>query len=569
MKKIISFLIFTILFAFSSFSQEIEYKEHEFFNKLRQYKDSHNDSLLFYANKMKASTSKCDQMVGMINEAYFLYRKRDYVNAKKSLKHTITKINELIEKHPNYSCLITEKANALHRLFWTLKNQEEYESAYKQLIKISEINTTYNLKPALTKKVNVEISKAYIKYKLGLEEESKKILTQVIKLLPGLYELSKQYPYIKPKTKEANIYNLLGETNLSLGKKTNTTKFIDSASYYFDKAYKLAKEFSPPNPDSEFMYALKKTEILISKKKFNEAIALTDTYKRISHKKNYSKRPEYLNKAICFHNLNTTDSAIFYANRLLRTPELKKTNLITAYDILSNQYVNKNQLDSAYKYSKLTLKEFNEAKEQKQITYQLLYDNDIEKIKELNRSIIQKEKKKNIGIILLAVSVVILISLFFLFKRKNYKKEIETIVTSKNELILKNKEDNTNQKVAYNIDDELEQKIIQEINKIDTDLSFLDQNFTINSISKKLQTNSTYISFVFNKNKKETFKQYYSRKKIEYIVDMLKKNKLYRNYSVQALAEEVGYSNASAFTRVFKKHMNVTPSAYVKSLESN
>ena len=38
-------------------------------------------------------------------------------------------------------------------------------------------------------------------------------------------------------------------------------------------------------------------------------------------------------------------------------------------------------------------------------------------------------------------------------------------------------------------------------------------------------------------------------------------------YSIQALAEELGYTNASAFTRAFKKQIGVTPSVFLKSLD--
>ncbi|WP_416370340.1 helix-turn-helix domain-containing protein [Tenacibaculum ovolyticum] len=87
-------------------------------------------------------------------------------------------------------------------------------------------------------------------------------------------------------------------------------------------------------------------------------------------------------------------------------------------------------------------------------------------------------------------------------------------------------------------------------------------------MADSLKTNTTYISFVFNKHNEESFSQYYTKRKIEYIIDQLKTNATYRKYSIQALAEEIGYTNASAFTRAFKKQIGVTPSAFLKSLNN-
>jgi AraC-like DNA-binding protein len=48
---------------------------------------------------------------------------------------------------------------------------------------------------------------------------------------------------------------------------------------------------------------------------------------------------------------------------------------------------------------------------------------------------------------------------------------------------------------------------------------------------------------------------------------ILKEEKRFRNYTIQSLAEEVGYTNASAFTRAFKKHKRISPSEFIKSLK--
>ena len=109
-------------------------------------------------------------------------------------------------------------------------------------------------------------------------------------------------------------------------------------------------------------------------------------------------------------------------------------------------------------------------------------------------------------------------------------------------------------------------KILAKIEEIELTHEYLSHDFSINSIAGAVNTNSTYISFVFNKHHEQSFKQYYTQKKIGYAVELLKKDKAYRKFSIEGLAKEVGYNSASAFTRAFKKHLHITPSDYIKTL---
>jgi AraC-like DNA-binding protein len=66
--------------------------------------------------------------------------------------------------------------------------------------------------------------------------------------------------------------------------------------------------------------------------------------------------------------------------------------------------------------------------------------------------------------------------------------------------------------------------------------------------------------------KNKSFKQYITELKIEYLIKKLKLDKNYRKYTIKYLAEEIGYTSASAFTRAFKKHKGIIPSEFIKSL---
>ncbi|CAL2093627.1 AraC family transcriptional regulator [Tenacibaculum sp. 190524A05c] len=545
-------------------------------SKLEKYKDTNLDSLLHHSKEARLSRDACHQLLGDNGEAYYYYKLEKYDKVIPLIEKTIVKSYALPKEKQNDLCIIRVIIGAYNRLFWTYKNLGKYQKAYEQLITSSKyINSITNSDfDSFNSIVNIDFSKAQIKKELGLFQDAKFILLGIkerleIKLKGDLENIERNR-LLKNK---ANVLNLLGKTYMALNRKTQDLKLLDSAAISFKKAFKSAQLFTPPHPDSELMYALRKTEVLIAKQDYNQALKLINSYFKISKGRDIHYY-ESLNKAICFHNLNKTDSAIYFSHKLLKSPVLKKSTLISIYDILSNQYLNKNQLDSAYIYSKLTLEEFNSARENKQKTYQLLYDNDIEKITELNNSILKKEKSKNLTTLIFYSIILLSISSLFLFKRKKYKKEIsiksdelkEKIVSEKLQIQQPSIQQQKS-KVNYNIEIELEEKILARIEDIEKSHDYLDHNFSINSIAESLNTNSTYISFVFNKHHDQTFKQYYTKKKIEYAVELLKKDRAYRKFSIEGLAKEVGYNSASAFTRAFKKHIKITPSEFIKNLK--
>ena len=540
------------------------YKEKEIIKKLVKFNDSNQDSLLIYARKIQEIGNDCGKLSGHVSESYYFYKNKKYDTVKTIAYRTLSKCDSLLSKEPNNLCFIKIKINTLNRLFWTYKNLEDYEKAFQYLIKKSDYissvsNKVLDKTPYL---INIDLSKANVKLSLELYEDSKNILK---KLLNNIDTLKIDSSKINSKNifiqRKSSIYNLLGKSYLASYIYKKDDNLADSASYYFKKGFLNAKNFTPPHPDTELIYQFRQTELLIAKKQFREALILINQYPKLTYNDDYL-RESFFYKTICFKNLQQEDSAILYAKHALANKTLKKSKLIAIYDILSNEYVQKNQLDSAYKYSKLTLNEFNLARDRKQKTFQLLYDNDIKKINKLNQTILNKEKSKNLKSAAFYFLIILIVSSLFLIKRKKYKKEIN----QKEEELKVINDNKEKSKVNYNIEVNLENKILEKIQEIEKTHEYLHDNFSINTLAESLNTNSTYISFVFNKHHEKTFTLYYTQKKIEYAVKLLKDDKAYEKYSIEGLAKEVGYKNASAFTRAFKKFMNITPSAYIKNL---
>lgn len=463
-------------------------------------------------------------------------------------------------------CLLYLKVNCLNRLFWIKKNQENYSDAFTYLSKIDEVipKITSEIK-SINYKISNRLNKAQIKRVLEMEEES-------IKILKTILEEAKTFndtPYFDENVKLLNshLYNALGKSYLILGNKTNNYSLLDSANLYYKKSYDVTQTFTPKHPNSKLYYYFRKTEVLIAQKKFNEALKLINDYKKVNNGTKYKHR-EFFQKAICFHNLKKSDSAIFYSYKIInhKKDKCSRSNLITLYDILSKEYNSLNKQDSAYKYSSKTLNQYSLAKEKKEKTYQLLYKNDLKEAEELNKTLALKKQNSNYTILLFATPLIGILTIITFFYRKEKKRNNKLFKKLNETRKIVNQENNIVKK-EYNIDDKLENEILSKLIEVEKNLEFLKPDFSINKLASELQTNSTYISFVFNNKKEESFKQYYTKLKIDYIKDKLKNDSTFRKYSIQTLAEEVGYSNASAFSRAFKKFTGTTPSKFLKTLE--
>lgn len=549
------------LFSHLLFSQNSE-EDKLYLKKIIAFTDINNDSLIYYANKLKNSKNLCNFYYAFNIEAKAFYQKGNLKIAKEKVLFVLESIENKDE-----NCFKKHKNNALNRLFWIYKNQNKFQKAFNVILKKREVINSLTVKDNYYKANLIAADKnlAIIKKILGLHEESRAILKEMLPKLPAIYEnLNKDDNPLKLNI--ASILNLIGESYLE-SSDTNTKNQLDSASVYFKRAFDVAKTFNPPHKNSEALYELRIVEILIAKKNYKEALNIIHKNESISKEFRVRQLINSL-KAICFYQLKNNDSTLYYSKQFLKEHSKKrivKKSLISIYDILANQYYKNKKIDSAYKYSELTIKELNDLNKNKNEVNKSHYLYDYNNAEKLNTLILNKEKgTKNIFMIS-AFSIFILCSLivFFLFKKN--KKIANDLIDVKTEM----EEKPLPQKKEYNIDKNLENHLLKGINKLENSTDFLDTNFSINVFAKKLNTNTSYLSYIINKEHNQSFKQYITGLRIEYLIKKLIEENKFKNYTIKSLAEEIGYTNASAFTRAFKKYKGITPSKFIKTLNKD
>jgi YesN/AraC family two-component response regulator len=250
-------------------------------------------------------------------------------------------------------------------------------------------------------------------------------------------------------------------------------------------------------------YNFRRVKLLIKTDKYRESLKILENYS--------GKNNESLNfhlsyfKAIIYNELNVKDSSLFYSNNYLKLKKKvrSKSNLLKIYAILSNAYNSKKEIDSAYKYSNLTLKELENIKSESNKVFNKIYLEDYAKAKELNNKITETQSESNTKFkIVILVFILVILSFIYLLRKKQLK------------LIPLKKE--------YNIDTKLEKEILNGIKALENSKDFLHSYFNINVLAKKLNTNTTYISYIINTTKKQSFKQYITQLRIEYLIKKLR-----------------------------------------------
>lgn len=100
-------------------------------------------------------------------------------------------------------------------------------------------------------------------------------------------------------------------------------------------------------------------------------------------------------------------------------------------------------------------------------------------------------------------------------------------------------------------------------------VSYIEEHYaetpSLDDLSREAAVSRNYLSSLFKKETGENVWDFLSRTRIRNACRLLESGK-YRSYEV---AEKVGYDNQAYFSRVFKKVMGVSPSAYRKGLKES
>ncbi|AXG69082.1 helix-turn-helix domain protein [Kordia sp. SMS9] len=116
------------------------------------------------------------------------------------------------------------------------------------------------------------------------------------------------------------------------------------------------------------------------------------------------------------------------------------------------------------------------------------------------------------------------------------------------------------------IDPVIVHTILENLKAFENEKGFLNTKITLHAFSKKLRTNTKYLSKVINTHKLKSFRNYINDLRVQYSIEELQNNTNYRNYTVHAMAKEAGFSNRDSFSKAFQKRTGKTVSNFLKNI---
>lgn len=185
------------------------------------------------------------------------------------------------------------------------------------------------------------------------------------------------------------------------------------------------------------------------------------------------------------------------------------------------------------------------------------------------------EKKENfyVASIIGAILLILLIGGFLVYQyiqRNVYKKRFEQL--------LKDQENNKQHTIIdvsdrkrseLDIPEDIVASLLKKLKDFKQKDEFLSSNVTLQKLAKHFKTNHTYLSKTINVYEGKNFNLFMNDLRIEHTIKRLQTDVIFRKYTIDAIAEESGFSNTRTFSRAFQRKTNLNPSYFIKNLNAS
>ena len=546
-------------------------------DKARLLINSNVDSSFICANKIEKSNNNLHKSFAFGIKSYLYQLKGDSLKSKQYYKTSLTYLSKLkpsVEKTKLNSYILAYGGLAE----WKRKNFSKSLVLYQQGKNISKSISDYKQ----IFKFNYNISSIYGE----IEDFSKAIKTvkesdQILNREKHLYD---DVEFMKAKS---NIYFNLGKFYKKLSSKQNRNRvYLDSSEYYLKKTILYSKNLQLNKINAEITLS----DIYFLRKEYSKSEKLQLQIFNASKSNNLTNEFSLINRNLgnLYYILKNYNKAIVYFKKVDSIYSKNKSNNKIAEDFLYSNYYQaniatyNNESALAFEHSKIFLENFETTqqkleKEKESVNF-ILSQQDLKKEMLLINDKYKFEKNIN-KFIKILVFVVIIFLILGVIRYRNQKIKInkkldQLIAEYKNNINLQptlslNAEEISKKGTNLSIDEKTEISILNKLYEIESKEEFIKENFTLQYVAKKAKTNTTYLSYVVNKNFGKSFSEYANELKINFVINQMISNPMYRKYSTQAIAESVGFKNAISFTKSFSKRTGVTPSQFAKKIENS
>lgn len=392
---------------------------------------------------------------------------------------------------------------------------------------------------------------AQTKFYLGYYHESIALFLECM----NYFEEENETAYLKTLHSISLCYNKLGRFDLcsfynSLGIKKSTELEIEEMIPYFN------------NSEGINQYQLKK---------YNNAIRLLgNSLKEITIESDYEFKANtlfYLGKS--YWELKDIEKAISYfhkVNLIIDEKDFIRPELRENYELLIKYYDRKeNFKEQLFFINKLLSFDNSLNKNFKYLTYKVHKEYDTKTLilakQEIENQMISNKSFYNLTVIGLSASMISLIIWHFSIKRRN-KQKFEKLMQNSS-----SKEDFVKPQKNTTISPEVTNIILQNLEKFEKSKKYLEKDMSLTKIATLLNTNTKYASIIIADHRGKKLTNYINDLKIDHIVEILKTQNKFRNYTNKALAEEAGFGSTQIFTKAFNNRNGISPTYFIEELK--
>jgi AraC-like DNA-binding protein len=591
MRLIISFFFLLLMLCSGAAQTNGELTEEKYLelqDKIRFSVNGDNDEGLGYVNQMLKSKDNIHKAFAYGAGSYLYQLKGDADKSEKMYAEAIKHLDKIPESNEKTK-LQAYLCNYRGLTYWKRSNYGKALGSYQEGVKLStKIGDVVQI-------VKFKANIALLNESVGNYQLSIKILKQNEAFLDKNESLYEKDQFQNSKS---NTYTNLGNSYEGYYSKNREKSYLlDSAEYYYKKSVAYSDKFI----DNKTTAKLSLGNIYVFKNDFTNAEKI---YYDISF---YAKQVdnESLYQVACFnlgdlyYSIKKYDRALIFLKKVDSISQKNKTVDISFFRsnyIQAKIYSIKNEPELAYKHSKLYLDSYekyegNLRDEALEVNYKLGtadLSGEMLSVQEKYKYEVFWNKALKIFYVILVIGIVFFLIKNIRDKNKAQKKMNALIEEFKANLERKELEKTETEQVAaeaivaevpevedvalkkenanLSIDEAKENKIVEKLLLLEEKLEYLNADFTLSYAAKKIKTNTTYLSYVVNKRFGKSFSEYSNELKINYVINQMITNHLYRKYSTQAIAESVGFKNAVSFAKSFRKRTGVSPAQFANNI---
>lgn len=409
-------------------------------------------------------------------------------------------------------------------------------------------------------KYKTKYSIAQIKYFLGYYDEAISLLKEC-------------EDYFRENEPGRPHLNTLHSLSLCYTKK----KQYDLATATIDLGYREAIDIDEPLMIPYFINASGQNEYF--KKNYKVALEkLRQSLPAITKAKDYANIATtnfYIGKS--YWEIGEKEKAISYLNKVdeaFKKEKFMKEDLLEAYNLLAQYYEAKGNPTEQLKYlTGLLEAETFVSNKFKYLAVNMHRQYDLKKIveetEELKRHLFFRNKMDIIfGIIFLLVTATFTYIFCKQYQRRKIRKQrFKNLVSQK---IKKSQPVEVKEKIIDGeqiIKPEIISAVSKKLEKFEESDLYLDKDFNLSKMAAFVDCNTRYTSRIISETRNKKYIEYVDDLRIEFIIEKLKNDSKYRNYTIKALTEEAGFKSPQKFKEAFTKATDLTPLYFIKELK--